>query len=152
MPCIPKINCFIKTKWSKCFFVLTISHTTHPYLSIITPPKQQRRMNKRFHNCFAGILSRSLVPSATSLRRRLSSSSSPCNQTCFSVDTFTFLYMMMMMMTMTIMTNIIPYWRTKTHIWEKVLMGIWASAIGVTLMMRDTLWWSLWWWSPKSWR
>ena len=52
-----------------------------------------------------------------------------CNQTCFSVDTFTFLYMMMMMMMMmTMMTNIIPYWRTKTHIWEKVLMGIWASA------------------------
>ena len=52
-----------------------------------------------------------------------------CNQTCFSVDTSTFLYMVMMMMMMTMMTNIIPYWRTKTHIWEKVLMGIWASAI-----------------------
>ena len=35
---------------------------------------------------------------------------------------------MMMMMAMTMMTNIIPYCRTKTHIWEKVLMGIWASA------------------------
>ena len=33
------------------------------------------------------------------------------------------------MMMMTMMTNITPYWRTKTHIWEKVLMGIWASAI-----------------------
>ena len=49
-----------------------------------------------------------------------------CNQTCYSVDTFTFLYMMMMM---TMMTNIIPYWRTKTHIWDFVLMGFWASAI-----------------------
>ena len=39
---------------------------------------------------------------------------------------------MMMMMMMTIMTNITPYWRTKTHIWEKVLMGIWASAINIT--------------------
>ena len=54
---------------------------------------------------------------------------SMCNQTCFSVDTFNFLYMMMMMMTMTMMTNIIPYWRTRIHIWEKVLMGIWASAL-----------------------
>ena len=30
---------------------------------------------------------------------------------------------MMMMMTMTMMTNTIPYRRTKTHIWDKVLMG-----------------------------
>ena len=34
--------------------------------------------------------------------------------------------MMVMMMAMTMMTNIIPYRRTKTHIWEKVLMGIWV--------------------------
>ena len=40
---------------------------------------------------------------------------------------------MMMMMTMTMMTNIIPYRRTKTHIWEKVLMGIWVHP-GATIM------------------
>ena len=37
--------------------------------------------------------------------------------------------MMTMMMAMTMMTNIIPYRRTKTHIWEKVLMGIWVHPI-----------------------
>ena len=42
---------------------------------------------------------------------------------------------MMMMMTMTMMTNIIPYWRTRTHIWEKVLMGVWASAIAVVIVI-----------------
>ena len=36
---------------------------------------------------------------------------------------------MMMMMAMTMMTNIIPYRRTKTHIWDKVLMGIWVHPI-----------------------
>ena len=40
-----------------------------------------------------------------------------------------------MMMMMTMMTNIIPYRRTKTHIWEKVLMGIWASATMTMMMM-----------------
>ena len=33
---------------------------------------------------------------------------------------------MMMMMMMTMMTYTIPYRRTKTHIWDKVLMGIWV--------------------------
>ena len=42
--------------------------------------------------------------------------------------------MMMMMMMMTMMTNITPYSRTKTHIWEKVLMGIWASALRVAMI------------------
>ena len=42
---------------------------------------------------------------------------------------------MMMMMMMTMMTNIIPYWRTKTHIREKVLMGIWASAVHTTMFI-----------------
>ena len=36
---------------------------------------------------------------------------------------------MMMMMMMTMMTNTIPYRRTKTHIWDKVLMGIWVHPI-----------------------
>ena len=46
-----------------------------------------------------------------------------------------FCMMMMMMMRMTMMTNIIPYWRTRTHIWEKVLMGIWASAINIAIVI-----------------
>ena len=33
---------------------------------------------------------------------------------------------MMMMKMMTMMTNTIPYRRTKNHIWDKVLMGIWV--------------------------
>ena len=37
--------------------------------------------------------------------------------------------MMVMMMAMTMMTNIIPYRRTKTHIWDKVLMGIWVHPV-----------------------
>ena len=36
---------------------------------------------------------------------------------------------MMMMMMMTMMTNTIPYRRTKTHIWDKVLMGIWVHPV-----------------------
>ena len=36
---------------------------------------------------------------------------------------------MMMMMMMTMMTNTIPYRRTKSHIWDKVLMGIWVHPI-----------------------
>ena len=42
---------------------------------------------------------------------------------------------MMMAMTMTMMTNIIPYRRTKTHIWEKVLMGIWVHPIFVVFVI-----------------
>ena len=34
------------------------------------------------------------------------------------------------MMMMTMMTNTIPYRRTKTHIWDKVLMGIWVHPNG----------------------
>ena len=37
--------------------------------------------------------------------------------------------MMMMMTMMTMMTNTIPYRRTKTHIWDKVLMGIWVHPV-----------------------
>ena len=33
------------------------------------------------------------------------------------------------MMMMTMMTNTIPYRRTKTHVWDKVLMGIWVHPI-----------------------
>ena len=36
---------------------------------------------------------------------------------------------MMMMMMMTMMTYTIPYRRTKTHIWDKVLMGIWVHPL-----------------------
>ena len=43
--------------------------------------------------------------------------------------------MMMMMMAMTMMTNIIPYRRTKTHIWDKVLMGIWVHPVLIMMMM-----------------
>ena len=60
---------------------------------------------------------------------------------------FTFLYMMMMMMTM--MTNIIPYWRTKTHIWDFVFMGFWASAVWKAWNKKRTndedSWWLYWW-------
>ena len=38
---------------------------------------------------------------------------------------------MMMMMMMTMMTNTFPYRRTKTHIWDKVLMGIWVHPINL---------------------
>ena len=40
---------------------------------------------------------------------------------------------MMMMMMMTMMTNTIPYRRTKTHIWDKVLMGIWVHPVTMTM-------------------
>ena len=44
--------------------------------------------------------------------------------------------MMVMMMAMTMMTNIIPYRRTKTHIWEKVLMGIWVHPVKMMMTIR----------------
>ena len=40
--------------------------------------------------------------------------------------------MMMMMMAMAMITNIIPYRRTKTHIWDKVIMGIWVHPTIIT--------------------
>ena len=43
---------------------------------------------------------------------------------------------MMMMMMMTMMTYTIPYRRTKTHIWDKVLMGIWVHPM---MMMTKLL-------------
>ena len=43
--------------------------------------------------------------------------------------------MMMMMTMMTMMTNTIPYRRTKTHIWDKVLMGIWVHPMMVMAIM-----------------
>ena len=33
----------------------------------------------------------------------------------------------------TVPTNTIPYRRTKTHIWDKVLMGIWVHPITITI-------------------
>ena len=42
---------------------------------------------------------------------------------------------MMMMMMMTMMTNTIPYRRTKTHIWDKVLMGIWVHPVIITIVI-----------------
>ena len=42
---------------------------------------------------------------------------------------------MMMTMMMTTMTNTIPYRRTKTHIWDKVLMGIWVHPIIITMII-----------------
>ena len=41
---------------------------------------------------------------------------------------------MMMMMMMTMMTYTIPYRRTKTHIWDKVLMGIWVHPMAMVKM------------------
>ena len=46
----------------------------------------------------------------------------------------------MMMMMMTMMTNTIPYRRTKNHKWDKVLMGIWVHPIKSTIRMI-TSWW-----------
>ena len=46
---------------------------------------------------------------------------------------------MMMMMAMTMMTNIIPYRRTKTHIWEKVLMGIWVHPMMIMAIMMKMM-------------
>ena len=43
----------------------------------------------------------------------------------------------MMMMMMTMMTNAIPYRRTKTHIWDKVLMGIWVHPVVVAMMILN---------------
>ena len=43
--------------------------------------------------------------------------------------------MMMMMMMMAMTTNTIPYRRTKTHIWDKVLMGIWVHPLRMTTVM-----------------
>ena len=42
---------------------------------------------------------------------------------------------MMMMMMMTMMTNTIPYRRTKTHIWDKVLMGIWVHPVWILIVI-----------------
>ena len=47
------------------------------------------------------------------------------------------LTMMMMMMMMTMMTKTIPYRRTKTHIWDKVLMGIWVHPSKSVVIMSD---------------
>ena len=44
---------------------------------------------------------------------------------------------MMMMMMMTMMTYTIPYRRTKTHIWDKVLMGIWVHPSKSVVIMSD---------------
>ena len=46
---------------------------------------------------------------------------------------------MMMMMMMAMMTNTIPYRRTKNHIWDKVLMGIWVHPIMVRMMMMAVM-------------
>ena len=46
---------------------------------------------------------------------------------------------MMMMMMMTMMTNTIPYRRTKTHIWDKVLMGIWVHPVMTMMTMMTTM-------------
>ena len=43
--------------------------------------------------------------------------------------------MMMMRRRMTMMTYTIPYRRTKTHIWDKVLMGIWVHPMILKMMM-----------------
>ena len=39
------------------------------------------------------------------------------------------------MMMMTMMTYTIPYRRTKNHIWDKVLMGIWVHPVIVVLLI-----------------
>ena len=46
---------------------------------------------------------------------------------------------MMMMMMMTMMTNTIPYRRTKTHIWAKVLMGILVHPMTMTTMIMTKI-------------
>ena len=46
---------------------------------------------------------------------------------------------MMMMMMMMMMTNTIPYRRTKTHIWDKVLMGIWVPPITIIVIIIPVL-------------
>ena len=46
---------------------------------------------------------------------------------------------MMMMMMMTMMTYTIPYRRTKTHIWDKVLMGIWVHPTMTVMTMTMTM-------------
>ena len=47
--------------------------------------------------------------------------------------------MMVMMMMMTMMANTIPYRRTKTHIWDKVLMGIWVHPIRMIEMIMNMM-------------
>ena len=37
------------------------------------------------------------------------------------------------------MTNTIPYRRTKTHIWDKVLMGIWVHPKIMVMTMMTTV-------------
>ena len=44
-----------------------------------------------------------------------------------------------MMMMMTMMTYTIPYRRTKTHIWDKVLMGIWVHPIIIIIFFIITI-------------
>ena len=46
---------------------------------------------------------------------------------------------MMMMTMMTMMTTTTPYRRTKTHIWDKVLMGIWVHPINISTMMINMI-------------
>ena len=55
---------------------------------------------------------------------------------------------MMMIMMMTMMTNTIPYRRTKTHIWDKVFMGIWVH-LGWWCQLWWWWWW-WWWWKPQN--
>ena len=45
----------------------------------------------------------------------------------------------MMIMMMTMMTNTIPYRRTKTHIWDKVLMGIWVHPITAIIVIINII-------------
>ena len=55
---------------------------------------------------------------------------------------------MMVRMMMTMMTNTIPYRRTKAHIWDKVLMGIWVHPIMVVMVIMVVRSWSCHWsWS-----
>ena len=46
---------------------------------------------------------------------------------------------MMMMMMMTMMTYTIPYRRTKTHIWDKALMGFWVHPIFIITIIIISL-------------
>ena len=60
------------------------------------------------------------------------------------------------MMMMTMMANTIPYRRTKTHIWDKVLMGIWVHPSG-WLRWSWAKWWTgqprrSWWGPCRCWR
>ena len=57
----------------------------------------------------------------------------------FLLFTPSLLMMMVMMMAMTMMTNIIPYRRTKTHIWDKVLMGIWVHPIIISITIINNI-------------